>query len=110
MYTYLVGHWNYEDRVEIYLGHEDKFTQKQFSELVSNVSVDVMKELEEDEEMDFSDILDDVVEKLQNEFGFVPQNVTAYFVPEGYAPIFKENLSDTQLIKIQEKWEKKKSL
>lgn len=105
IYFYEVGYWSYEESPVNILTNEKYFTQEQFNELVSDCALKVydsknneqLNSIREhndkaDDELDklevtFDTIRFGIIEMLILEFGFKELEISASFVPFGWASI-----------------------
>jgi len=90
MYYYEVGYGSYEDSERIMLTHETLFSEKEFRDLVSEVTMEVMKrEIEKHNYVSCSEhrfdwLCDDTAKALCDSRGFSIPKPTAKFRPFGW--------------------------
>ena len=91
IYFYEVGYWSYEESPVNILTNEKYFTQEQFNELVSDCALKVY-DSKNNEQLNsirehFDTIRFGIIEMLILEFGFKELEISASFVPFGWASI-----------------------
>jgi hypothetical protein len=90
MHIYNLGDYSHEESEYIQLGHEDKFTQKEFEEFVMNSAVKIF-EGSEDKELTFQDIFFEVIEDLVNSYDFTKIKFDAEFSAFGWTDILDKD-------------------
>ena len=90
MYIYNIGSFSYEESEYIQLYHKDKFTRKEFEEIVMKSTAKIV-EKEGGKNVSFEHILSDVVEDLIKNHGFTQVKFDAEFSVFGEANILGKN-------------------
>lgn len=89
MYIYNIGYNSYEESEDVQLYHEQKFSKKEFENIVIKATINVLKsrKIKKGEHVTFQRILHCVVKELIRNVGFKKVEFTAGFNVFGWANI-----------------------
>ena len=90
MHIYNLGYYSHEESEYIQLSHDNKFTQKEFEEIVMNSAARIFDK-ESDKNISFQDIFLDVVDDLIKNCGFKKVDFEAEFSVFGWPHIMDKD-------------------